>query len=262
MGGLTNPAPPRISVVIPAYNEAARIGPPLATVAAWLDRKGWQAEILVVDDGSRDRTVAVAEEFARQAPVQVRVLRNGLNRGKGYSVKYGVLEARGEFILVSDADFSTPIEDLPRLLAPIEARDVDLTIGSRDLPGSRVEVRQVWWREAMGRTFNFILRTLAGLRYRDTQCGFKVLRREAALPLFRAARVERFAWDVEILHLAALAGLRVREMPVRWRNSADSRVHPVRDSALMLRDTLRILWWTRRGRYGTIGRPPTRADAA
>jgi dolichyl-phosphate beta-glucosyltransferase len=188
--------------------------------------------------------------------VPIRILRNGRNRGKGYSVKHGVLEARGEFVLVSDADFSTPIEDLPRLLAPIEARDADLTIGSRDLPGSRIEVRQPWWREAMGRTFNLVLRILTGLRYRDTQCGFKVLRRAAVLPLFRAARIERFAWDVEILHLAGRAGLEVREMPVRWRNAADSRVHPVRDAARMLLDTLRILWWSRRGRYGTIGRPP------
>ncbi len=259
---MTNPATPRISVVVPAYNEAARLGPPLALAAAWLARQGSPSEILVVDDGSRDRTAAVAEELARTSPVPIRVLRNGQNRGKGYSVKHGVLEARGEFVLVSDADFSTPIEDLPRLLAPLEARVCDLAIGSRGLPDSRIEVRQAWWREAMGRTFNRILRVLTGLRFRDTQCGFKVLRREAVLPLFRAARIERFAWDVEILCLARRAGLRVCEMPVRWRNSADSRVHPVRDSVRMLRDTLRVVRWLRRGRYGAIGRSPVRGGGA
>ena len=248
--------PARLSVVIPAYNEQARLPESLGTAALWLGRQGGPVEILVVDDGSHDGTAAVAEEFAaraREGPVAVRVLRNGRNRGKGYSIKHGVLEARGEFLLISDADFSTPIEELPRLFQPVEAGECDLAIGSRGLPESRIEVRQPWWREAMGRTFNLILRRLTGLPYRDTQCGFKVMRRKPVLPLFRAARIERFAYDVEILYLARKARLEVREIPVRWRDARGSKVHAARDSLRMLREVAEVLWRDRRSRYGRIG---------
>ena len=214
-----------------------------------------------MDDGSRDDTAAIVEAFAAGAVARpagaaagsaLRLLRNGVNRGKGYSLKHGVLLATGAFVLVSDADFSTPIDDLPALLGPVAASECDIAIGSRGLAASRVEQRQPIWRQTMGRIFNRIVRLLTRLPYRDTQCGFKVMRREAAAPLFRAARVERFAYDVEILILARKAGLVVREIPVRWRDAPGSKVHAVKDSLAMLRDVMLVLWRERRGRYDRL----------
>jgi dolichyl-phosphate beta-glucosyltransferase len=227
---------------------------------AWLTGPGRAAtspaEIVVVDDGSSDATAALVGEAARALPAggpALRILKNGVNRGKGYSIKHGVLLAAGDAVLLSDADFSTPIEDLPRLLEPVTAGVCDIAIGSRGLRESEIEVRQPRWREAMGRTFNRIVRALTRLPYRDTQCGFKVMRRAAVLPLFRAARVERFAYDVEILYLARKARVAAREIPVHWRDARGSKVHALRDSLDMLKDVLRILWRDRRGGYGRLG---------
>jgi glycosyltransferase involved in cell wall biosynthesis len=243
--------------VIPAYNEAGRIRASLDRVAQYLRRPGGVAgpvEIVVVDDASRDATAVIVEEAARgAAPAPIRLLRNDLNRGKGYSIKHGFLLSLGTYVLLSDADFSTPIDDLPRLLGPVAEGRCDLAIGSRGLTASAVEVPQPFWRQTMGRTFNRIVRLMTGLPFKDTQCGFKVMRRDAALPLFRAARVERFAYDVEILYLARKAGLRVEEIAVHWRDAPGSKVHPVVDSMAMLKDVTRILWRDRRGRYGRIG---------
>lgn len=252
--------------MIPAYNEAARISGSLERLIAWLDGPDWKggAEILVVDDGSRDDTPNLVEEAGAEtseisaeagggSAVVVRLLRNGVNRGKGYSIKHGALLATGTYLLLSDADFSTPIESLPALLGPVESGACAIAIGSRGLPDSNIEVRQPAWREAMGRTFNRLVRGLTGLPFMDTQCGFKVMRREVAAPLFRAARIERFAYDVEILYLARKAGLAVQEIPVLWRNAAGSKVHPVRDASVMLKDILRIRWRDRRGGYGRLG---------
>lgn len=247
--------------MIPAYNEAERIRGSLERLIAWLGGPAWgggPAEIVVVDDGSRDATVALVEEAGRAATagggaaVTVRLLRNGVNRGKGYSIKHGVLLSAGTFLLLSDADFSTPIEWLPKLLAPVAAGACAIAIGSRGLPDSQIPVRQPRWREAMGRTFNRLVRALTGLPFADTQCGFKVMRREAVLPLFRAARIERFAYDVEILYLARKAGLAVQEIPVLWRNALGSKVHPVRDAYVMLKDIIRIRRRDARGGYGRI----------
>lgn len=245
-------ARPHLTVVIPAYNEAARIGASLRTACAYLAGLGRPAEIVVVDDGSRDGTAAAVQGLPVPAGVTVRLLQNDRNRGKGYSIKHGVLLSTGERLLLSDADFSTPIEELPRLLEPIERGECDIAIGSRGLPGSRVEIHQPVWREAMGRAFNGLVRALTALPFRDTQCGFKAMRRAAALPLFRAARIERFAYDVEILYLARKAGLAVREVPVLWRNAAGSKVNALSDSMDMLKDVGRILWRDRRGRYGDL----------
>ena len=222
-----------------------------------------------MDDGSRDGTAGIVDGFAAwiagrragaaaspqggAAPsVALRLLRNGRNRGKGYSLKHGVLLAKGTHVLVSDADFSTPIGELPRLLQPVAAGECDIAIGSRGLAESNVALRQPIWRQTMGRIFNRIVRLLTRLPFRDTQCGFKVMRREAAAPLFRAARVERFAYDVEILLLARKARLRVREIPVLWRDAPGSKVHAVRDSLAMLRDVVRVLWRERRGAYDRL----------
>lgn len=221
-------ARPYLSVVIPAYNEESRIASSLRTACDYLARTGRPSEIVVVDDGSRDGTAATVERVVAAAPggVTVRLLRNGRNRGKGYSIKHGVLLSSGERLLLSDADFSTPIDELPRLLDPIERGECDIAIGSRGLPDSRIEIRQPAWRESMGRCFNRLVRALTGLPFHDTQCGFKAMPRRPVLPLFRAARIERFAYDVELLYLARGAGLRVREVPVLWRNAAGSKVEP------------------------------------
>ncbi len=255
----------RLSIVIPAYNEAGRISDSLVRLVDWLcvptGRPEGRIEIVVVDDGSADATASIVERAAASlpaGPVTLRLLRNGVNRGKGYSIKHGVLLSEGSFVLVSDADFSTPIEELPRLLEPVAAGDCDLAIGSRGMHGARIEVHQPFWREGMGRIFNRLVRLLTGLPYSDTQCGFKVMRRDAVLRLFRTARIDRFAWDVEILYLAGKAGLRVREIPVLWRNAPGSKVDPVRDSLRMLRDVLRIRWRDRRGRYGRLGAEASR----
>jgi glycosyltransferase involved in cell wall biosynthesis len=259
-------ARPHLSVVIPAYNEEARIRASLSRLVEYLaSGPAGRCEILVVDDGSADRTAAQVEELAASLPAgapEVRVLRNGVNRGKGYSIKHGVLAAAGDVLLVSDADFSTPIEELPRLLGPVEEGRCGIAIGSRGLRGSRVEKHQPLWRELMGRCFNRLVRAITGLPFRDTQCGFKVLRRDEALPLFRAARIERFAYDVEILYLAVKAGVVALEIPVLWRDAAGTKVRALRDSFVMLKDVLRIVLRDRRGRYGDLARGRSAAAAA
>lgn len=255
----TGPPEPFLSIVIPAFNEAGRIRQSLQRALAWAAAPGrlaGPAEIVVVDDGSSDETAQMVEaEATALAPggTTLRLLRNGANRGKGYSIKHGVLLSAGRYLLLSDADFSTPIEELPRLLEPVVSGACDIVIGSRGLADSKVEIRQPFWREMMGRTFNQIVRGATGLPYSDTQCGFKVMRREAVLPLFRAARIERFAYDVEILYLAAKEGLKVRELPVVWRDARGSKVHPVRDALAMFRDILFIVWRDARSGYGRIG---------
>lgn len=251
---------PRLSIVIPAFNEAARIRGGLEAVVRHFARSGEDVEVVVVDDGCTDATVETVARFAAERPPQGRVtigvLRNGRNRGKGYSVKHGVLMARGDLVLISDADFSTPIDDLPLLLQAVEKEGYGIAIGSRALEDSRVEIRQAAWRETMGRGFNRLVRLLTGLPFRDTQCGFKLVLRQEVLPLFRAARVERFAYDVEILYLARKAGVRVREVPVRWRNAEGTKVRAWADSFDMLKDTVRIVLRDRLGRYGRLGGEP------
>ncbi|MBI1950107.1 MAG: glycosyltransferase family 2 protein [Acidobacteria bacterium] len=253
----------RLSIVIPAFNEAFRIRASLAAAADYLARAGTAGELLVVDDGSADETAALVEAFAASrapgAPA-VRLLKNGRNRGKGYSVKHGVLLAEGELVLISDADFSTPITDLPLLLRPVEKDGYGIAIGSRALKESRVEIHQAAWREAMGRAFNRLVRALTGLPFRDTQCGFKLMRRQEVLPLFRAARIERFAYDVEILYLARKAGIRVAEVPVLWRNASGTKVNALWDPLDMLKDIVRVVLRDRLGRYGALGRPPAPPD--
>jgi dolichyl-phosphate beta-glucosyltransferase len=246
---------PRLSIVIPAYNEAARIRASLERLVPFLARSGEPAEILVVDDGSADGTVDEVERFAAEAKrdgITCRLLRNGRNRGKGYTVKHGVLSAEGDLVLISDADFSTPIDDLPLLLRPVETEGYGIAIGSRALAESRVEIHQRALRELMGRGFNRLVRFLTGLPFKDTQCGFKLARRQEVLPLFRAARVERFAYDVEILYLARKAGVRVKEVPVVWRNAAGTKVNAVLDPFDMLKDIAGVLLRDRLGKYDRL----------
>jgi glycosyltransferase involved in cell wall biosynthesis len=226
-------------VIVPAYNEEARLGATLERIAAHLEARGAGDEIVVVDDGSTDRTAAAAEAVGRRVPVPLRVLRNPTNLGKGASVRAGVEAATRPVILFSDADLSTPIEELDRLLAVLE-ESYDVAIGSRAAEGARIEVRQAWYREYLGKAFNLLVRLLTGLPFRDTQCGFKAFRSEAARSVYRDLRVRRFGFDVEVLFLARRRGQRIREVPVVWRNSPSSRVNPLVDGARMAWDVLLI----------------------
>ncbi|HVQ35365.1 MAG TPA: dolichyl-phosphate beta-glucosyltransferase, partial [Candidatus Bathyarchaeia archaeon] len=232
---MTTPgARPFLSIVVPAYNEEARLPATLAEIAAWMEARHLDAEILVVDDGSRDRTAEIAGEALRGR--RGRVLRNGENRGKGYSVRHGVLEAAGRFVLLTDADLSTPITEYDKVAAWVRDHDLDVAIGSRALPGSDVQQRQGLLRQTMGRVFNRIIRALTGLPFRDTQCGFKLLDRERTRPLFEKMVVDRFAFDVELLFLCRRFGLTVREVPVIWRNAPGSKVSILGDPLNMIYD--------------------------
>jgi len=228
-----------LSIIIPAYNEEARILPTLQAIAAFLHASRIPAEVLVVDDGSTDGTAQCVEEMARSFPL-LRLVRNGGNRGKGYSIRHGFAESRGHRVLLTDADLSTPIEEINKLFPYLVDRGYGGAIGSRAVDQSTVEVPQGWLRRSMGKIFNRLVRMLTGLPFRDTQCGFKLLDREAFLPIFGMARVDRFSYDVEILMLAGRRGIGVAEVPVIWRNSPQSKVRFARDSLQMLGDTLRI----------------------
>lgn len=236
---------PDLSVVIPAYNEAARLPRTLARLAEYLGAGGRSYEILVVDDGSGDRTAERARD-AGGAPV--RVLVNDTNRGKGYSVRRGILEACGQRILMTDADLSTPIEELPRLQAEMEG-GYDVVIASRALPGANVEIRQPWYRENVGRLFNLAVRLLVVPGLHDTQCGFKLFRVEAARAIFSACRLDGFSYDVEALFIARRRGYRVAEIPVTWRNDAATRVGLGKGFRAFL-DLARIRWNAGQGLYG------------
>lgn len=240
-----------LSIVIPAYNEERRILPTLEAIAAYVARRGWNAEILVVDDGSADATAKRVLEMAASLP-GLRLLRNGRNRGKGFSIRHGFAESHAPLVLLTDADLSTPIEEIEKLLPAVREEGKGIAVGSRGLNPATVEVPQGWIRRTMGKGFNVIVRTLTGLSIRDTQCGFKLVKRETFLPLFRAAKVDRFSYDVEILYLARRQGIGIAEIPVIWRNSPQSRVSFVRDSVQMFWDVVKIVLrdWT--GGYGEI----------
>ncbi len=226
-----------LSVVVPAYNEAGRIGPTVRRIADYLRETDRRAEILVVDDGSEDDTAAACERSREPA---LRVLRLPVNRGKGAAVRAGLAASTGRRVLVSDADLSTPIEELARLEQAAEAAAI--VFGSRALADSRVERHQPRYREAMGKTFNLWIRLLGFRGLHDTQCGFKLLDGEAARALAAELTVDGFAWDVELLWLARRRGLTVTEVGVRWRDSPDSKVHLLRHSAQMALDVVRLRW--------------------
>jgi dolichyl-phosphate beta-glucosyltransferase len=230
-------ANPYISIIIPAYNESQRIGTTLDQIKESFSGKPYTWEIVLVDDGSSDDTVAVAREHMPES--RLRILPNPRNLGKGTSIRNGMLAARGEFLLFSDADLSTPIEELDKLLSYCQ-RGYDVAIGSRALKESRLEVRQPWYREFMGRVFNVMVRVLALSGIKDTQCGFKLFTREAAQAIFPKQRLSGFAFDVEILLLARKAGYRIKEVPVRWINSPSSKVSAFRDSLRMFIDLVKL----------------------
>ena len=233
---------PALSVVVPALNEEDRLPRTLESIVSHLSRRREGYELVVVDDGSRDRTAERAQAAGAT------VLRNETNRGKGYAVRRGMLAARGARRLMTDADLSTPIEELDRLCARMDEGH-DVVIGSRALPGARIEVRQPWYRENMGRFFNLFVRALAVPGVTDTQCGFKLFSGAAARDVFSAARLDGFSFDVEVLFLARRKGYRIAEVPVIWRNDAATRVSLLR-GFLAFPDLLRIRANDWRGRYG------------
>ena len=229
-----SPDAPYLSVVIPAYNETGRLGVTLERVVVYLAEQDYASEIIVVDDGSDDDTARLAEE-ALEGRISHRVLINDGNRGKGYSVRRGMLEAAGERALFSDADLSTPIEHTADLLAAIEG-GADIAIGSRAVHGSDIELRQPLLRQTAGKMFSLVQRMLLGTHIADTQCGFKMFTREAAQAVFSHQTLERWAFDAEVLVIAQRLGFTVAEVPVRWVNSPDTRVRMIPDGLKMVRD--------------------------
>lgn len=231
---------PQYSIVIPAYNESARIGQALTEVLRTLDEKQWDAEVIVVNDGSSDNTAAIIEAFATRDR-RVRLLENPRNCGKGFSVRNGLLHAAGSIVMFTDADLSAPMEEAERLFAAI--RDgADVAIGSRWLERSRQTIHQPLYRQIFGRCFNMVTRMVMRLPFADTQCGFKAFRRAAAQTVFQLQRIERWGFDPEILFIALKRGYSVREVPVTWGHDERSRISYLRDGLKMLEELIYVRW--------------------
>jgi len=238
---------PIYSFIIPAYNEGARLGSTLDRVLNYISVRGWDAEVLVVNDGSRDQTADLVRASARTHP-ELRLIENPGNRGKGYSVRNGMLNARGEVLVFSDADLSSPIEEANKLFAAIDAGS-DIAIGSRWLQPEMQTHRQSLLRQFYGRIFNLALRVLLGLNFKDTQCGFKAFTRSASQAIFPFQRIERWGFDPELLYLARRAGLKVQEVPVAWAHVEGTRLSPLRDGLRMFGEVLKVRWNALIGKY-------------
>jgi glycosyltransferase involved in cell wall biosynthesis len=239
---------PKYSIVIPAFNESTRIPATLESVVACIQERGWDAEVIVVNDGSRDATAEVVRNFASHAP-QVRLIENPGNRGKGYSVRSGLLQALGEVVMFTDADLSAPIEEAERLFAAIAA-GADIAIGSRWLEKGRQTHRQPLYRQFFGRCFNAVIRLVMGLQFADTQCGFKAFTRAAAQTVFQLQTIERWGFDPEILFIALKRGYRIQEVPVSWAHDERTRMSYLKDGMKMLEEIAVIRWNALLGRYG------------
>jgi glycosyltransferase involved in cell wall biosynthesis len=244
-----NPGAPELSIVIPSFNEEQRLPATLERIAKYIQESGRPTEVIVVDDGSTDGTAAVAES-ARGRIETIRVVSNGRNRGKGYSVRHGSLEARGEIVLFTDADLSAPIEEADKLLSMMDKYDV--AIGSRAMNRKLIEVHESKFREFAGIVFNRIVRVILRLPFVDTQCGFKAFRREKCKIIFEQQTIERFGFDPELLYLARHHGLRIVEVAVRWAHSPATKVNMWRDSVQMFLDVVVIRWNALRGRYRAV----------
>jgi glycosyltransferase involved in cell wall biosynthesis len=237
-----------LSILIPAYNEEKRLPATLERVICYLERGSWEfTEIVVVDDGSRDATVRVVEDFAARSP-WMRLLRNPGNRGKGYSVRHGMLEAKGEWALFSDADLSTPMDEVEKLWSAAEKSGAQVAIGSRALDRTLIGVHQPVFRESAGKLFNVGVRMVTGLPLMDTQCGFKLFETRAAREIFRRQQLERFGFDVEVLFIARQLGYAIVEVPVRWNDVAGTKVSALSGLSAFL-DPLRVRINQWKGRY-------------
>jgi len=228
---------PAFSVVIPAFNEASRIGETLRLTLDYLRNVSPESELIVVNDGSTDATSPIVREVLETA-IETRLLENFPNRGKGAAVRSGLLAAQKPIALFFDADLSTPLEETPKVIEPIADGEIDIAFGSRALDRRLIGHRQPWRREQAGRVFNLLVRLATGLPFWDTQCGFKAFRIDVCRPIVEAARIDGFAFDVELLYLAHRAGLRIREIPVRWNHSAGSKVRFFQDSLRMLLEVI------------------------
>jgi len=241
-----SPAAPELSIIIPSYNEGLRLPATLSCIAAYTRSSNRAIEVIVVDDGSRDDTVAAAERFRNEIP-SLRVVSNGENRGKGYSVRHGMQEARGDIVLFTDADLSAPIEEVEKLLPAMKTNDV--AIGSRAVDRSQITVHESPFREFAGIIFNKIVRLILRLPFVDTQCGFKAFRRIPCKIIFEQQTIERFGFDPELLYLARHHGLRAVEISVRWGHSPATKVNMMRDSIQMFIDVFVIRWNSLTGKY-------------
>src|SRR5579859_2996005 len=238
---------PALSIIIPSYNEELRLPPSLELIASYIENSGRETEVIVVDDGSKDKTAEVAESFRARIP-SLRVVSNGENHGKGYSVRHGMQEARGEIVLFTDADLSAPIEEADKLISAL-ANNKDVAIGSRAMDRSLIAVHESGFREFAGIVFNKIVRIVLWLPFVDTQCGFKAFRRERCKIIFEQQRIERFGFDPELLYLARHHGLKSVEIPVRWAHSPATKVNMLLDSVQMFLDVFTIRWNALLGRY-------------
>ena len=239
---------PYLSIVIPAYNEALRIGGTLEKVRAYVETRSFPCELILVDDGSQDGTPQILENF-QERYAKARILRNEPNRGKGFTVRRGVLAARGEFVLFTDADLSAPIEENNKLLAALETSGADAAVGSRALDRRLIGIHQPWRREMAGRIFNLLVRIFTGLKIRDTQCGLKLFRRASTRRAFELQRVTGFGFDPEVLFLIQHLGGKIVEVPVRWNDSPATKVHFLRDSTRMFLDLVVLRWRALAGGY-------------
>jgi glycosyltransferase involved in cell wall biosynthesis len=244
------------SIILPAYNEGVRIAGTLEKILAYSKKRGWDAEVLVVNDGSTDNTCEIVRSYAAGNPT-LRLINNPGNRGKGYSVRNGMVRAHGDILLFSDADLSSPIEEADKLFAAIED-GADIAIGSRWLKPELQAQRQPLLRQILGRIFNLALRIILGLNFKDTQCGFKAFSRPAAEAIFPLQQIERWGFDPEILYLAKKFGFGIREVPVIWSHREGTRINPLRDGMRMFAEVLRIRRNALRGKYAAAQVQPHR----
>jgi len=239
-------AQPMVSIVIPAFNEAARIGDSITRIQKFIEAAAFPVDVIVVDDGSSDATSDIVRSFRHQ---WLRLICNDENHGKGYSVRQGFLNASGVYVLFTDADLSAPIDELNKLWDVAKRDKADVVIGSRGLDRTVIEKRQNGFREFGGIAFNYVVRFMTGLDIKDTQCGFKLFLREPAVPVFEKQTISGFGFDAEVLFLSSRRGLKLREVPVRWSHSEGSKLNPIRDGIRMTADLVRIRWKYLSGKY-------------
>jgi glycosyltransferase involved in cell wall biosynthesis len=244
---------PAISIVIPAYEEEDRLSKPLRQIFAFIEAEKLSAEVIVVDDGSRDKTAEVAEKVCAEFPeISSKVIRYEENRGKGFAIKTGFLASRGDIAIFSDADLSTPIEELEKLVKPIETGEYDVTFGSRALDRTLIGTHQPWRREQGGKVMNLIIRKMSGLKFSDTQCGFKAFNMKKFRPLLGAMTIDRFGFDVEFLFVAQYHKLRLKDIPVRWNDVEGSKLSVFRDTRRMIGELSQI---RRNAKLGVYDKP-------